>query len=183
MLGKIKQLERSGEWDVIVVDGPAAGPRGHVPASAAGLHDAVAAGRCAPRPTRSCELLHDPTRCQVVLVTLPETTPVNELVETAYALEDRVGVQLGPVVVNAVDGLGDAACPTRRRRPRRRPGGRAAGRGGRVPAGPPGAAGGRVERLGSELALEQSHLPLLPVAGMDGRRRRRARRRAAVTAA
>jgi hypothetical protein len=31
-----------------------------------------------------------------VLVTLPETTPVNELIETAYSLEERVGVQLGP---------------------------------------------------------------------------------------
>jgi hypothetical protein len=38
----------------------------------------------------------------VLLVTLPEETPVNELVDTAYTLEDRVGVQLGPVVVNAV---------------------------------------------------------------------------------
>jgi hypothetical protein len=38
----------------------------------------------------------------VVLVTLPEETPVNELVDTAYTLEDRVGVQLGPVVVNAM---------------------------------------------------------------------------------
>jgi hypothetical protein len=52
------------------------------------------------------ELLHDPQRCQVVLVTLPETTPVNEVVETAFALEDDVGVQLGPVVVNGVD-VGD----------------------------------------------------------------------------
>ena len=34
------------------------------------------------------ELLTDPERCQVVLVTLPEETPVNELVETAYSLED-----------------------------------------------------------------------------------------------
>ena len=59
-------------------------------------------------------MLADPARCQVVLVTLPETTPVNELIETAYALEERVGVQLGPVVVNGVDdgarpAIGDAS--------------------------------------------------------------------------
>jgi hypothetical protein len=36
----------------------------------------------------------------VVLVTLPEETPVNELVDTAYAVEDRAGVALGPIVVN-----------------------------------------------------------------------------------
>ena len=47
------------------------------------------------------ELLSDPTRCRVMLVTLPEETPVNELVDTAFALEDRTGVSLGPVVVNA----------------------------------------------------------------------------------
>ena len=49
------------------------------------------------------ELLDDPDRCQVVLVTLPETTPVNELIETAAALAIAVGVRLGPVVVNEVD--------------------------------------------------------------------------------
>ncbi len=46
------------------------------------------------------ELLGDPARCQVILVTLPEETPVNELVDTAYAVEDRAGVALGPIVVN-----------------------------------------------------------------------------------
>ncbi len=38
----------------------------------------------------------------MLLVTLPEETPVNEVVETAFALEDRVGVDLGPVVVNGL---------------------------------------------------------------------------------
>jgi hypothetical protein len=47
-------------------------------------------------------MLTDPARCQVVLVTLPEETPVNELIDTAYHLEDRVGVSLGPVVVNGI---------------------------------------------------------------------------------
>ena len=36
-----------------------------------------------------------------MLVTLPEETPVNELIDTAYAIEDRVGVALGPIVVNS----------------------------------------------------------------------------------
>jgi hypothetical protein len=46
------------------------------------------------------ELLSDGDRCQVALVTLPEEMPVNEVVEAAYALEDRIGVTLGPVIVN-----------------------------------------------------------------------------------
>ena len=48
------------------------------------------------------ELLNDAARCSVLLVTLPEETPVNELVDTAFLLEDRVGVKLGPVVVNGL---------------------------------------------------------------------------------
>jgi len=106
VLGKIKQLERSGEYDLIVVDGPAAGHAITFLTSAAGLADAVGSGPVRAQADDVLELLHDPDRCQVVLVTLPETTPVNEVVETAFALEDDVGVQLGPVVVNGVD-LGD----------------------------------------------------------------------------
>ena len=60
------------------------------------------------------ELLTDPERCQVVLVTLPEETPVNELVETAFASRTASGVSLGPVVVNGLY--------PERSRPRRRPG-------------------------------------------------------------
>ena len=48
------------------------------------------------------ELLTDPARCQVMLVTIPEETPVNELIDTAFALEDRVGIKLAPVVVNGL---------------------------------------------------------------------------------
>jgi arsenite/tail-anchored protein-transporting ATPase len=106
VLGKIKQLERSGDYDLIVVDGPAAGHAITFLMSAAGLADAVGSGPVRAQADDVLELLHDPERCQVVLVTLPETTPVNEVVETAFALEDQVGVQLGPVVVNGVD-VGD----------------------------------------------------------------------------
>jgi anion-transporting ArsA/GET3 family ATPase len=70
--------------------------------SARGLLDAVRVGPVRAQAEDVLELLTDRRRCQVVLVTLPEETPVNELVETAFALEDRVGVSLGPVVVNGI---------------------------------------------------------------------------------
>jgi len=103
VLGKVKQLERSGRYDLIVVDGPAAGHAITFLMSAAGLADSVRSGPVRSQADDVLELLHDAERCQVVLVTTAETTPVNEAVETAFALEDRVGVQLGPVVVNGVD--------------------------------------------------------------------------------
>lgn len=103
VLGKLKQLERSGDWDLIVVDGPAAGHALTMLLAPASMNDAVRAGPVRAQAVEVAEMLADPVRAQVILVTVPETTPVNELVEAAYALEERVGVQLGPVVVNAVD--------------------------------------------------------------------------------
>src|SRR6476661_5710095 len=109
VLGKVKQLERAGIADLIVLDAPAAGHAVQFLMSARGLQDAVKVGPVQKQATDVVELLSDPTRCQVLLVTLPEETPVNELVDTAFAIEDRAGVALGPIVVNAclpeVDGL------------------------------------------------------------------------------
>ncbi len=114
VLGKLKQLERSGEWDAVVVDGPAAGHAVTMLTSAAGLRDAVSSGPVRAQADEVLEMLEDPARIQVALVTLAETTPVNETVETAFRLEDRVGVRLAPVIVNAVDaGAGDIHSPGR----------------------------------------------------------------------
>jgi hypothetical protein len=71
--------------------------------SAAGLRDAVRGGPVRAQADDVLALLGDHHRCQVVLVTLPETTPVNELLETAELLQQRVGVRLGPTVINQVD--------------------------------------------------------------------------------
>ena len=103
VLGKIRQLERSGRWDLIVVDGPAAGHAITFLTAASGLLDAVRGGPVRDQAVEVLEMLSDPARSHVVLVTLPETTPVNELIETSFAIEERVGVTLGPIVVNQVD--------------------------------------------------------------------------------
>jgi arsenite-transporting ATPase len=107
VLGKIKQLERSGSHDLIVVDGPAAGHAVTFLTSAAGLRDAVRNGPVGTQADEVLAMLSDPTRCQVVLVTVPETTPVNEMLDTAASLEARVGVRIGPLVINQLD-AGDA---------------------------------------------------------------------------
>ena len=96
VLGKVKQLERAGEHDLIVLDAPAAGHAVTFLRSARGLADAVTVGPIATQAATCWSCSSDPARCQVVLVTLPEETPVNEVVETAFALEERVGVQLAP---------------------------------------------------------------------------------------
>lgn len=102
VLGKVKALARDDAADVIIVDAPAAGHAITFLASARGLLDAVRVGPIVEQAREVDDMLSDGSRCQVVLVTLPEETPVNEAVETAYALEDKVGIKLAPLVVNGV---------------------------------------------------------------------------------
>jgi len=101
LLGKVKQLEQAKIADLIVLDAPAAGHAITFLLSPRGLQDAVRMGPVRGQADEVVAMLTDPARCQVLLVTLPEETPVNEVVETAFALEDRVGIALGPVVVNS----------------------------------------------------------------------------------
>lgn len=102
VLGKVKQLERSGTADLVLLDAPAAGHAITFLLAARALLDAVRVGPIQSQARDVLELLTDSARCQVLLVTLPEETPVNELVDTAFHLEDRVGISLGPVVVNGL---------------------------------------------------------------------------------
>ena len=101
ILGKVKQLERAGTADVVLVDAPASGHAVTFLRSPRGLLDAVRMGPIHAQAREVLELLTDGDRCQVLLATLPEETPVNEAVQTATHLEEVVGVKLGPVLVNA----------------------------------------------------------------------------------
>ena len=166
VLGKIKQLERAGDWDLIVVDGPAAGHAITFLTSATGLRDAVRSGPVRSQADEVLELLADPDRTQVVLVTLPESTPVNELIETAYSVEERVGVRLGPVVVNQVDAGGDVPDPATVSFGRARAQVDDAIAAARFRRERLGAQADEMARLATEVALPRIVLPRRPVAGL-----------------
>lgn len=100
VLGKVKSIEESLTADLVIVDAPAAGHAVTFLLSARGLLDAVRVGPIRKQAQDVVSLISDPARCQVMLVTLAEETPVSEVVDTAFAIEDRAGVALGPVVVN-----------------------------------------------------------------------------------
>lgn len=102
VLGKVKQLVIEGSYDIVVLDTPASGHAISFLRSPLGLVEAVRSGPIRRQADEVLTLLHDPKRTHVVLVTLAEETPINELVETAYQLEETVGVALGPIVVNAL---------------------------------------------------------------------------------
>lgn len=160
VLGKVKQYERSGAWDLVLVDGPAAGHALTFLMAAGTLAATVPGGPVHTQATEVRAMLTDPARCQVLLVTLPETTPANEAVETAHLLQQKVGVRLGPVVVNAVDDgplLPDDAAPEGS--PMRQA---AEFRNARRSLH-----AAECERLRTELALGQLHLPLEPGSVID----------------
>lgn len=102
VLGKIRQIDQAGTYDLVVVDAPASGHALTLIRAADGVLDSVDAGPIREQALEVRAMLRDPDRCQVVLVTAPEETPVTEVIETAYRIEDEVGVSLGPVVVNGV---------------------------------------------------------------------------------
>jgi anion-transporting ArsA/GET3 family ATPase len=100
VLGKIKELDRTRAADLIIVDVPPAGHAAPFLRSASALQAAVASGPVREQADEVAALLADHHRCQSVMVTLPEETPVNEVIELAYDIEDQLGLALAPLVVN-----------------------------------------------------------------------------------
>ena len=86
--------------DLIILDAPAAGHAISFLRSPAGVAETATSGALHTQATEALAMLGDPARARVMLVTLPEETPINELVETAFSLEEEVGVMLGPVILN-----------------------------------------------------------------------------------
>jgi arsenite-transporting ATPase len=100
VLGKIKELERDRAADLIVIDAPPAGHAAAFLRSASALQKVVKNGPVRVQADEVAAMLADRSRCQGLLVTLPEETPVNEVVELAYDIEDRLGLALAPMIVN-----------------------------------------------------------------------------------
>lgn len=106
ILGKVWYLEqdRGQTFDTIVVDAPAAGHMLTFLSAPAGLSDAVRVGPIRRQAEWLAQMLRDPSRARVHLVSLAEEMPVSETLETAKALEGRLGINSGSVFANAVYG-------------------------------------------------------------------------------
>jgi Mrp family chromosome partitioning ATPase len=100
VLGKIKELEKERNADLIVVDAPPAGHAAPFLRSASGLSDVVKSGPVLEQAHEVSEMLADPARCRSLLVALPEETPVTEVIELADDLGDDLGISLLPLIVN-----------------------------------------------------------------------------------
>ena len=103
VLGRIKAYERELRADVIIVDGPAAGHAVDLVRAPIQLKRAISGGPIGQQADEVLDMLADPVRCRIVMVTTPAVTPVTETVETARDIVDSVRSTLTPVFVNGVD--------------------------------------------------------------------------------
>jgi anion-transporting ArsA/GET3 family ATPase len=106
ILGKVWYLEQerttAERFDTIVVDAPAAGHMLRFLSAPGGLSDALRVGPVRRQADWLVQMLRDPKRARVHLVTLPEEMPVSETLETTRALQDRLDISQGALFVNAV---------------------------------------------------------------------------------
>ncbi len=107
-LGKVMDLgwevddEGERRYDLLLLDAPATGHGLTMLRSARAMMDAARQGPLYNNARLVDELLSDPERAALVLVTLPEEMPVNETIQMARQVADEGLVRLAAVVVNGV---------------------------------------------------------------------------------
>jgi anion-transporting ArsA/GET3 family ATPase len=165
VLGKVKQIEQELPAEtLIVLDAPAAGHAITFLDSARAMLDTARGGPLRNQASQVLELLSDHHRSQLILVAIPEETPINELIETAFKVEDRLNIRLGPVIINSCldlpDGLDVISSP-------RSDADRAANDIATFHLSRFGVQTEQLERLDEELPIEQVRLPHLNVPFID----------------
>jgi anion-transporting ArsA/GET3 family ATPase len=106
-IGKIwHEAERMDEvtgervWDVVVLDAPATGHSMQYLSMPHAAHEVFRSGLVGRESRRLIDLLSDPERTAVNLVTTAEEMPVNETVEMYERLRNELGLPLGCLFVN-----------------------------------------------------------------------------------
>ena len=107
MLGKVwfhttEEQDGRPKWDQVILDGPATGHLITMLQIPQAILDAVPEGPLTRPAQAAVELLRDPRRCAMTIVTLAEDLPSNEAIELARKATEKLGVTLGPLVVNAL---------------------------------------------------------------------------------
>ncbi len=107
VLGKILHEVRAEEagrprWDLVVMDAPATGHAVQLLRVPRALLDTVPAGPLRRDAAWMQEILSDPARTALSIVTLPEEMPVNESIELEAQVRGLLGIPRGWLFVNAV---------------------------------------------------------------------------------
>lgn len=107
MLGKAYFHEQEIEdgrprWDVIIIDAPATGHGRFLLQIPQVISSTISSGPMADESRRMVELLEDPDRTCVNLITLPEEMPVSETIELHRSLQAEFDIRIGAVIANRV---------------------------------------------------------------------------------
>jgi len=107
MLGKIwyhttEEQDGKRKWDQVIVDGPATGHLVTMLQIPQAILDAVPEGPLTRPAKATVDLLRDPRRTAMSIVTLAEDLPSNEAIELSRKATEKIGITLGPLVVNAL---------------------------------------------------------------------------------
>ncbi len=107
VLAKIKQLVKSEIYDLVLVDAPASGHLLSLLSSPAGLSAIASDGPVAQQSADVIDLLRDQELTGVVLVTLPEETPVQETTEVYTHLTTSLATHVLSCIVNRMPAMVD----------------------------------------------------------------------------
>ncbi len=102
VVGKLCWEVREGHYDLVVVDAP---PTGHVIGQLAApqaINSLVRVGLIRQQTDWMLDILSDPVRTGLCIVSTPEEMPVNESIELASRVREETTVQVTAVVVNRV---------------------------------------------------------------------------------
>ncbi|HLK90334.1 MAG TPA: ArsA-related P-loop ATPase [Polyangia bacterium] len=97
-----EQVNGRPRYDLVILDGPASGHAPLMLRIPGAILDAMPKGPLSRDARAIDELLHDPTRAALLVVTLAEELPANEARELVRATREGLRLPLGPLVVNAV---------------------------------------------------------------------------------
>ena len=107
LMGKVKEVERRRNpdgrfcYDLVVLDSPPTGRIVNFLRAPDATTQLVNVGPIRQQAQSLIDMLSDPMRTNLVLVTLLEEMPVSETLDSAAALRE-LGVTIGPVVINRV---------------------------------------------------------------------------------
>lgn len=102
VLGKVLHEVRLGRYDLVVLDAPATGHAVQLLRVPAALLDTVPAGPLRHDAEWMRDLLVDPAKTALAIVTLPEEMPVNEAIELDAQVRGILGIHREALFVNAM---------------------------------------------------------------------------------
>ena len=101
-VGKLCYEVRERNYDLVVVDAPATGHIVGLLSAPQAINDLVKVGLIRTQTDWMLEILSDPRRTGLMVVTTPEEMPVSETLELAGRVDSQTTVRLSAVVVNRV---------------------------------------------------------------------------------